>query len=54
MIGKGIQYGYVCTGVAFVLFHILGDPATVYFSVYVPNLDVIEDKETRVHRTAAT
>ncbi|KAF2175844.1 hypothetical protein K469DRAFT_52759 [Zopfia rhizophila CBS 207.26] len=29
-------------------------PATVYFSVCVPNLDVIDDDETRLHRTAAT
>ncbi|KAH7012653.1 uncharacterized protein B0I36DRAFT_369779 [Microdochium trichocladiopsis] len=53
MIGKGIQYGYVCTGEAFVFLHIPDDPATVYFSVCVPNLDVMDDDETRLHRTAA-
>ena len=52
MIGKGIQYGYVCTGQAFVFLHIPDDPSTVYFSVCVPNLDVIDDDETRLHRTA--
>jgi hypothetical protein len=54
MVGKGIQYGYVCTGEAFVFLHIPDDdPANVYFSVCVPSLDVIEDDETRLHRTAA-
>ncbi|KXJ84855.1 hypothetical protein Micbo1qcDRAFT_169896, partial [Microdochium bolleyi] len=53
MIGKGIQYGYVCTGEAFVFLHIPDDPANVYFSVCVPSLDVMEDDETRLHRTAA-
>ncbi|KAK3364255.1 hypothetical protein B0T25DRAFT_529652 [Lasiosphaeria hispida] len=38
MIGKGIQYGYVCTGEAFVILHIPDDLSTVYFSVYRPNL----------------
>ncbi|KAF3768287.1 hypothetical protein M406DRAFT_272859, partial [Cryphonectria parasitica EP155] len=52
MIGKGIQYGYVCTGQAFIFLHIPDDPATVYFSVCVPNLDVMDDDETRLHRTA--
>ncbi|KAJ6437118.1 LOW QUALITY PROTEIN: Major facilitator superfamily domain, general substrate transporter [Purpureocillium lavendulum] len=52
MIGKGIQYGYVCTGQAFVFLHIPDDPSNVYFSVCVPNLDVMDDDETRLHRTA--
>ncbi|KJZ70625.1 hypothetical protein HIM_09980 [Hirsutella minnesotensis 3608] len=52
MIGKGIQYGYVCTGQAFVFLHIPDDPSTVYFSVCVPNQDVMYDEETRLHRTA--
>jgi len=53
MIGKGIQYGYVCTAEAFVFLYIPDDPATVYFSVCVPNLDVMDDDDTRLHRTAA-
>ncbi|KAF5136461.1 hypothetical protein E5D57_000223 [Metarhizium anisopliae] len=52
MIGKGIQYGYVCTGQAFIFLHIPDDPTKVYFSVCVPNLDVMDDDETRLHRTA--
>jgi hypothetical protein len=52
MIGKGIQYGYICTGEAFVFLHIPDDPTIVYYSVCVPNLDVLDDDETRLHRTA--
>ncbi|KAH8655744.1 hypothetical protein BX600DRAFT_483015 [Xylariales sp. PMI_506] len=52
MIGKGIQYGYVNTGEAFVFLHIPEDPTQVYYSVCVPNLDVMDDDETRLHRTA--
>jgi hypothetical protein len=52
MIGKGIRYGYVCTGEAFVFLYIPDDPTIVYYSVCVPNLDVLDDDETRLHRTA--
>ena len=52
MIGKGIQFGYICTGEALVFLHIPNDPSTVYFSVCVPNQDVMDDDETRLHRTA--
>ncbi|KAK1656902.1 hypothetical protein BDP55DRAFT_568421 [Colletotrichum godetiae] len=53
MIGKGIQYGYVCTGEAFVFLHIPNDPTIVYYSVRVPNLDVLDDDdENRLHGTA--
>ena len=52
MIGKGIQFGYICTGQALVFLHIPNDPSTVYFSVCVPNQDVMDDDETRLHRTA--
>ena len=52
MIGKGIQYGYVCTGQVFVFLHISDDPSVVYYSVCIPKLDVMDDDETRLHRTA--
>ncbi|KYK54018.1 hypothetical protein DCS_05968 [Drechmeria coniospora] len=52
MVGKGIQYGYVCTGRAFVFLRIPSDPSVVYISVCVPGLDVMDDDETRLHRTA--
>ncbi|KAK0616010.1 hypothetical protein B0T17DRAFT_496688 [Bombardia bombarda] len=52
MIGKGIQYGYVCTGEAFVFLYIPDDASIVYYYVSVPNLDVRDDDETRLHRTA--
>lgn len=51
MVGKSIQYGYVCTGQVFVFLYIPDDPATVFYHVCVPNLDVVEDDENRLHRT---
>src|SRR6266699_2812887 len=47
MIGKGFQCG---CGEAFVFLYIPDDPAAFYFSVCVPNLDVMDDDETRLHR----
>ncbi|KAK7938135.1 uncharacterized protein PG986_015003 [Apiospora aurea] len=52
MIGKGVQYGYVCTGEVFVFLFIPQDPTTVYYYVAVPNLDVVDDDATRLHCTA--
>ncbi|CAM1508767.1 Fc.00g056150.m01.CDS01 [Cosmosporella sp. VM-42] len=52
MVGKGIQYGYVCTGETYVFLHIPNDPSCVYYSVCVPSLDVQDGDETRLHRTA--
>lgn len=52
MVGKGIQYGYVCRGQVFVFLYIPDDPATVFYHVCVPDLDVVEDDENRLHRTA--
>ncbi|GKU14114.1 unnamed protein product, partial [Fusarium langsethiae] len=52
MIGKGIQYGYIDTGETYVFLHIPDDPSCVYYSVCVPSLDVQDDDETRLHRTA--
>ncbi|WQF90495.1 Putative protein kinase [Colletotrichum destructivum] len=52
MIGKGIQYGYVCTGEAFVFLHIPDDPTTVRYHACVPNLDVLDNDVNRLHRTA--
>jgi hypothetical protein len=43
MIGKGIQYCYIYTRETFVFPHIPEDPAIVYFSVHMPNLDVMDD-----------
>lgn len=48
LIGKGIQYGYVCTGEAFIFLYIPYDPSTVYFSICVPNQDVMDDDETKL------
>ncbi|KAG7427733.1 hypothetical protein Forpi1262_v011041 [Fusarium oxysporum f. sp. raphani] len=53
MIGKGTQYGYVCTGETYIFLHIPRDPSCVYYSVCIPSLDVEDDDENRLHRTAA-
>ncbi|KAK1657513.1 hypothetical protein BDP55DRAFT_685586 [Colletotrichum godetiae] len=54
MIGKSIQYGYVCTGEAFVFLYIPDDPTIVCYCVRVPHLDVLDDDddENRLHGTA--
>ena len=52
MIGKGIQHGYLCTGETYVFLHIPDDPTMVYYHVCIPNLDVVQDDEIRLHRTA--
>ena len=52
IVGKGIQYGYVCIGQAFVFLHIPDDPAIVYYYMCVPNQDVLDDDENRLHRIA--
>lgn len=57
MVGKGIQYGYITQGEAYVFLHIPhDDPACVYYAVCVPSLDVQDDPndddETRLYRTA--
>ncbi|KAI1195303.1 hypothetical protein F5X97DRAFT_247716 [Nemania serpens] len=52
MVAKGIQYGYVCTGETLVFLFIPEDPSVVYYYVCVPNVDVLEDDEDRLHHTA--
>ncbi|KAK0618388.1 hypothetical protein B0T17DRAFT_592179 [Bombardia bombarda] len=52
MISKGIQYRYISTGEAFVFLYIPDDASTVYYYISVPNLDVRDNDETRLYRTA--
>lgn len=57
MVGKGIRYGYITQGQAYVFVRIpYDDPTCVYHSVCVPSLDVQDDSrgddETRLYRTA--
>ena len=53
MVGLGTSYGYVCTGEVFIFLRIPAEnPSIVYYAMQVPNLDVIDDDETRLHRTA--
>ncbi|OAQ58143.1 serine/threonine protein kinase [Pochonia chlamydosporia 170] len=53
MVGKGIPYGYFCTGQAFGFLYIPDDPSIVYCAACVPKQDVMDDDENRLHRTAA-
>lgn len=52
MIDEGVQHGYLFTGQAIVFLKITDDPITVYYYLCVPNLDVQEAEENRLHRTA--
>ncbi|CAK7273572.1 hypothetical protein SEPCBS119000_005729 [Sporothrix epigloea] len=53
MIDKGIQYGFICTGQSYVFLHIPDDPSIVYYHLSVPIVDVCDDDETRLYKTAA-
>jgi hypothetical protein len=53
MIDSGVQYGYICTGEAFVFLHIpKDDPTLVQYFLCIPNQDVQADDDWRLHRTA--
>lgn len=55
MIDKGVRYGYVCTGEAFVFLRIdAEDPTRVYYSVNIPRQDYEVDPENRLQRTAVS
>ncbi|EGD92063.1 hypothetical protein H112_00352 [Trichophyton rubrum D6] len=47
MVLKGVRYGYVCTGEAFIFVYILDDPSSVQCSVCTPSKDVkgTDDKD---------
>ncbi|KAM0714634.1 hypothetical protein Q7P37_009930 [Cladosporium fusiforme] len=52
MIGKEVQYGYICTGEAFIFGHIPDDPTAFHYSVNIPGKDYNIDDEDRLERTA--
>lgn len=53
MIDSGVNYGYICTGEAFVFLHIPeDDPTVVQYFLCIPNQDVQADDENCLHRTA--
>ncbi|EDN11424.1 predicted protein [Histoplasma mississippiense (nom. inval.)] len=52
MVAKGVRYGYVCTGEAFIFLHILDDPSSVMCSVCTPSLDVEEINDDSLRLTA--
>ncbi|RFU81141.1 serine threonine kinase [Trichoderma arundinaceum] len=54
MVGKGIRFGCVSTGEAFIFCFIpKDDPSTIYCRACVPERDVQPDDPLRLHRTAA-
>ena len=60
MVRAGLEYGYVCTGEAFIFLHGSDDPTTVEYYLSVPNQDVglttgwnsDNDEPNRLHATA--
>jgi len=52
MIDKEVQYGYICTGEAFIFGHIPDDPLSLHYSVNIPGKDYNIDDEDRLERTA--
>jgi hypothetical protein len=52
MIDKEVQYGYICTGEAFIFGHIPDDPTAFHYSVNIPGKDYSVDGEDRLERTA--
>ena len=50
MIRIGVQYGYICTGEAFIFIKVADDPSTVYYYLSIPNQDV--EQASDWHRTA--
>ncbi|KAL2002533.1 hypothetical protein VTN02DRAFT_6556 [Thermoascus thermophilus] len=52
MVDIGVRYGYICTGEALICLNITEDPSVVQYYLLVPNRDVADDDEHRLHRTA--
>jgi hypothetical protein len=59
MVQAGLEYGYVCTGEAFIFLRVPEDPTTVYYFLSVPKGDVgettgwtLDTEENRLHLTA--
>ncbi|GBF66275.1 hypothetical protein TMEN_8995 [Trichophyton mentagrophytes] len=52
MVLKGVRYGYVCTGEAFIFVYILDDPSSIQCSVCIPSQDVKGTDEKDFQSTA--
>jgi tRNA A-37 threonylcarbamoyl transferase component Bud32 len=52
MIDKEVQYGYICTGEAFIFGHIPDDPTSFHYSVNIPGTDYSPGDVDRLERTA--
>jgi len=52
MIDKEVQYGYICTGEAFIFGYIPDDPTSFHYSVNIPGEDYVVDDDERLEYTA--
>ncbi|KAK2809105.1 hypothetical protein FQN50_004159 [Emmonsiellopsis sp. PD_5] len=52
MVRKGVRYGYVCTGEAFIFVHIPDDPSSVRCALCIPDLDVQGTDDSDIRLTA--
>ncbi|PWY76749.1 hypothetical protein BO83DRAFT_377226 [Aspergillus eucalypticola CBS 122712] len=49
MVDVGVQHGYICTGEAFICLRITEDPSVVQYYLLLPNRDVTDEDELRLH-----
>lgn len=52
MIHHGLHDGYIFTGEVIIFLHIPDDPTIVYYHTCIPSLDVSQEDDDRLHRTA--
>lgn len=52
IINKSIQYKYIYISKVFVFFYILNNPITIYYSIYVPNLDIQNNNKNKLYSIA--
>ncbi|KAG5288067.1 hypothetical protein I7I48_10153 [Histoplasma ohiense] len=52
MVHKGVRYGYVCTGEAFIFVHIPDDPSSVQCALCIPSLNVKATDGSDIQLTA--
>lgn len=52
MVHKGVRYGYVCTGEAFIFVHIPDDPSSVQCALCIPSLNVKATEGSDIQLTA--
>ncbi|KAG5296012.1 hypothetical protein I7I50_08965 [Histoplasma capsulatum G186AR] len=52
MVHKGVRYGYVCTGEAFIFVHIPDDPSSLQCALCIPSLNVKATDGSEIRLTA--